>query len=238
MRQVLLTRPRADSERIAAQLVASGIDSLIWPQMQIVPLGQNEPIPADVDALVLTSAHAVRCLGDETVDRDIRTYCVGAATADAAHDAGFTDVVSADGTSIDLIPLVNRNQPEHVLYPRGREVARDLAGDLARAGVRVTEQIVYGADPGEPAPPEVAKAMHQGRIGAVTVWSARQGAILVQHLADHPDWPLDTVDLIAISDNGARALQKSGFRRILVASQPDAAAMVQAIIAAMRQKAG
>ena len=57
----LLTRPRLDSEILAALLRAQGVDSLIEPVIEITPLdGAALPPLAPVQALLITSANGVR----------------------------------------------------------------------------------------------------------------------------------------------------------------------------------
>ncbi|MBT6829848.1 MAG: hypothetical protein HOA58_10045, partial [Rhodospirillaceae bacterium] len=59
----LLTRPRPDSEHLAALLRAVGVDSLIDPVINIIPLeGASLPPLEEVQALLLTSANGVRAL--------------------------------------------------------------------------------------------------------------------------------------------------------------------------------
>ena len=63
------------------------------------------PAPDGVFALVFTSANAVRAFAAADDNRQVRAYCVGAATAQAATAAGYRSV-SADGDSDDLLELV------------------------------------------------------------------------------------------------------------------------------------
>lgn len=232
---VLLTRAYDDSARIAADLAGQGIESLIWPLMQIVPLGGQVHVPEGTEAVLLTSAHAAHRCRNVPGLTGLPAFCVGAATAEAARQAGFGAAVSGPGTADGLADLALRSGHTRFFYLRGREISTDLVGLLS--GVHVDQCVVYGADAVETVDPVVDQALQHGQIGVATVWSARQGAILSGFASDHPAWSLAKTDLVAISENAAADLHNSGFRRILVASQPDAASMVTKISAAVRQKA-
>jgi uroporphyrinogen-III synthase len=80
--RVMLTRPRADSERLAKDLQARGNEVVQEPMLQIVPIG---PLPAldGVDTLIATSANSIRTFAALSPRRDLRVYAVGDATARA-----------------------------------------------------------------------------------------------------------------------------------------------------------
>ena len=60
--RVLLTRPREDSEGLAAQLAARGVDSFIEPLLE-VRFRDGPPLElAGVAALLMTSGNGVRAL--------------------------------------------------------------------------------------------------------------------------------------------------------------------------------
>ena len=232
---VLLTRPRPDSERIAAKLEALGIETLIWPLSKIVGLSDKVDLPGDVEGVLFTSANAVRAFAEICPRRDLPAFCVGGRTAQTAQDAGFTDLCNANGHAADLRDLVAGSHIRHLFYPRGRETAVDLAADLRALGKMVSEAMLYGSDPAGPPESSVQRALQNGKIRALTVWSQHNAQILAEHLRDHRDWKISDTDVISISESAAVPLLESGFRRILVAARPNAAAMIASISAALRQ---
>jgi len=232
---VLLTRPYEDSVRMAERL--TGIETLIWPLMQIAPVGGAVVVPAGVEAMLITSAHALRRVGEKAFPRNLPVFCVGPRTAEIANDAGFETVHSAEGTAVDLAGLAQKSGLKSFFYPRAEQVSTDLKGLMAESGVWVDDVIVYRAGATSDVAAEAESALKDGRISVVTVWSARQAEILADFVARNPKWRLETTDLVAISDRAATVLEKTGFRRILVASRPDANAMIKMISAAVRQKA-
>lgn len=224
--RVLLTRPEAASREVAAALAARGMVPLVWPLTQIVPVGGTVEVPAGTTALAFTSAHGVAAFADACPRRDLPALCVGRGTAERARSAGFSDVISAQGDQTDLATLIAASPHRHLFHPRGRDVAGDLAAMLAPHGVTLRAQVVYAAEEGDAPPPKVLEALEAGGIDAVTVWSARNGAILARRLAAAPGWPVADTALLAISDRAARPLADTGFREIRIAAQPDREGML------------
>ncbi|MBM3519006.1 MAG: uroporphyrinogen-III synthase, partial [Alphaproteobacteria bacterium] len=95
--RVLITRPRAEAERLAADLAARGIESLIEPVLEVRFRDVALPDPARFQAFLCTSANGARGLAAMTARRDAPLYAVGDATARAAEALGFAKVVSAAG---------------------------------------------------------------------------------------------------------------------------------------------
>ena len=148
--RVLVTRPREDAERLAAQLEARGHAIVIEPIFTIEPVRET-PLDLDgVQALLLTSANGARAFGMRSRRRDLRVFAVGDATAEAARALGFADVESAGGDVADLVRLAReRAQPDHgaLLHVAGSAVAGDLAGQLGADGFEVRRAVLYRAEP-------------------------------------------------------------------------------------------
>jgi len=101
--RVVVTRPQADSERTAAALEALGHEVLVTPLMRI------EPVAADLagtwSAIVITSANALQAV-PVTAAKTLPVFAVGDRSAEAARQAGFAEVSSANGDIKDLVRLV------------------------------------------------------------------------------------------------------------------------------------
>ena len=228
--QVLLTRPLEDSRALAETLLgeAEGIDPLIWPLTRIAPTAMALKLPFTTGGLLFTSANGVRAFAALARRRDLPALCVGKATAEAARKAGFRDCVSADGDARALTELARQSGIREFLHPRGRDTAGDLKGWLAETGQRVTEAVLYQAEDTGPAPAPVAAALARGTVDLVTIWSRRGAGILARHLSN-AGATLKSTGLLAISSAAAEPLVASGFRHILRAEAPNAAAMLAAI---------
>jgi uroporphyrinogen-III synthase len=227
--KVLLTRPAEENARIADMLEARGARCLAWPLTRIVPLVGRLEVPAGTEAILFSSANAVRAFAAVCPVRDLPALCVGDRTADCARGAGFALVESAGGDAADLARLARASGHRRFFHPRGREVAR-----LPLEDVTVEAVPVYAAEPAGPPPAEVAEAFAEGAIGIVTVWSPRNGAILGDWLAEARP-ALGGTRLVGISAASVAPLGRAGFAGVLVAARPDARAMVERMGELLRQ---
>src|SRR5580692_6053979 len=100
--RLLVTRPKDDAEETAARLRARGHTTLIAPLIEIRFVdGPNIPLEG-VQAILATSSNGVHALARRTSRRDVPLFAVGAQTAQAARDAGFSNVKTADGDARKL----------------------------------------------------------------------------------------------------------------------------------------
>ncbi|HXG80622.1 MAG TPA: uroporphyrinogen-III synthase, partial [Sphingomicrobium sp.] len=90
MRKLLLMRPEPGLSASAERARAMGLEVVCRPLFDVEPVAWEAPDPADFDALLLTSANAVRH-GGLQLDRlkGLPIHAVGEATATAAREAGF-----------------------------------------------------------------------------------------------------------------------------------------------------
>src|SRR5689334_15432014 len=115
---VLVTRPQPDSEATLASLRARGIKALPAPMLRFEPLPFHDDHDADYDAVIATSANALRAV-DLSGSRlpGLPLFAVGGHTAEAARAAGFTDVITAKGDAGALRDLVKKRAKAGQLKP-------------------------------------------------------------------------------------------------------------------------
>ncbi|MGH6705996.1 MAG: uroporphyrinogen-III synthase, partial [Sphingomicrobium sp.] len=90
MRKLLLLRPEPGLSESAARAAGLGLDVIVRPLFRIEPVEWKAPDPTEYDALLLTSANAVRQAGPGLAGfRGLPAYAIGAATAEAAETAGL-----------------------------------------------------------------------------------------------------------------------------------------------------
>ncbi len=90
MRKLLLLRPEPGLSASADRAREWGLEVIRCPLFSIEPVEWSPPDPANYDALLLTSANAVRVAGPGLKAlASLSVHAVGQATADAACDAGF-----------------------------------------------------------------------------------------------------------------------------------------------------
>lgn len=97
MTRVIVLRPEPGARETLARAARHGLDARAIPLFEIEPLEWDPPDPEGFDAVLLTSANAVR-FGGESLQllRALPAYAVGEPTAAAARAAGFDIAASGD----------------------------------------------------------------------------------------------------------------------------------------------
>lgn len=225
--RVWITRARPEAEDTAARLRALGWAPLTAPLLEIRPLSSALAAPLELDgagALAFTSRNGVRALAGSTVPaaarRDLPAYAVGAATAEAAREAGFGDVRSAEG---DLGALIARiladpaRPPGEILHIAPRKPAGDLVGALRQAGVPARRAVLYEA---APLPPSAEALEAWPALAAVLLHSPEAARRLLDAAPPLPGPPL-----LCISENAAAPL-RARFAHVRAAAEPTEAALL------------
>ncbi len=142
---VLITRPKADAEKLAQELkvIEPGLRTVISPLIKIV----SQPLIVNHDEIpdcIITSQNALRSIAiNRRCPVSRKAYCVGQGTSKLAESMGFT-VVASESRVEELVARLIRLRPDGpLLYLRGRHVAADLRSILAENGIQIEEAIVY-----------------------------------------------------------------------------------------------
>ena len=161
MKKLLLLRPEPGLSASAEHARSLGLEVVTCPLFVIEPVAWTAPDPARFDALLLTSANAVRYAGPGLAAlAALPVFAVGDSTAEAARAAGLTvTMVGAAGAQhlLDALP--------------GRRKLLHLAGvdHGATTGHSVTTVPVYRAgqidDPQLPDVSNMVVAVHSPRAG-------------------------------------------------------------------------
>ncbi|HHB81197.1 MAG TPA: uroporphyrinogen-III synthase, partial [Aliiroseovarius sp.] len=161
---LLLTRPRAASERLLGALTAAlgaPVPAILSPVMQITAIDAR-PDTSGAAALIITSAHGARFAGP----LDGRgAYVVGARTADAVVAAGGTVLHQAPDSTALLQHLAAKRPKGPLLWLRGRHASGDIAARSSAMGIPAEQVIVYD-QPALPLTPEMLEAL-QGERRAI-----------------------------------------------------------------------
>lgn len=221
---LLLTRPRAASERFAQQFRARfGSD---WPVV-ISPLLEIVPVPAEIpqaDALIFTSEQAVAPLVAASPAAGRLAYCVGGRTAQVARAAGFEAVQGAGGAAELFDVITAQHRAGSLLHARGREVAFPLAEKLNLAGIETKEAIIY-TQVARPPTAEVCAALAGNTPVITAVFSPNSGRQLAPLLAE----ARAPLRLAAISEAAGQSIAGVHVERLWIAATADADGMLAAM---------
>jgi uroporphyrinogen-III synthase len=201
VRKLLLLRPQPGLTESASRAAELGLEVIARPLFQVEPVNWQAPDPNNYDALLLTSANAVRHAGKAMKKvSGLPVFAVGSATAEAALEAGLTLAGSGRGGVTRLLQDV----PETLRLLH-------LAGEHRRkieSRHSIDSLTVYrSAAIGEPGLPPL-----QGLVAAVH--SPRAAVRLAQLAAVR-----DQTAIAAISLNTADACGR-GWERVEVAAAP------------------
>ena len=102
-KRVVVLRPEPGATATARHARQLGLEPIVIPLFAIEPVAWEAPDPSGFDALLMTSANAVRTAGEPlTVLGELPVHAVGEATAEAAREAGFA-VASVGDAGIDAL---------------------------------------------------------------------------------------------------------------------------------------
>lgn len=223
--KILITRPEPDGSRLARILKKMGHETRLAPMMHIETFSTRKLDITGAQALLVTSANGARALGPALKGRKIKVFAVGAATADALHQEGFTDVAAAGGDVNSLAEKVAAEcQPEkgRLIHVAGTEVAGDLSGMLVDKGFQCERVVLYEALPVTSLDAKIVKDIKNGAIQAVLFYSPRTAAIFVglvtaAGLTAH----MEKITVYCLSEAVAAKLETLSFAGIHIAKTPD-----------------
>ena len=220
----MITRPREDARAVVEELAARGIDSMVEPVLEIVPLATGDLDLDGVQAVLVTSANGARALG-ATSQRDIPVLAVGDATAAAARDAGFAAVAVAGGDVAALAALAaERCNPGAgpLVHVSGSAVAGDLAGRLAARGFTVRREVLYEARAASALSRDATAALSGGDVDAVLLYSPRTAEAFVALVRRAGLVAgLRRARALCLSGAVADAARGIAWREVCVAARPD-----------------
>ena len=215
---------------LAAALACRGIDAVIEPMMEVHYRTAVALDPANVQAVLCTSANGVRALARITRERDRPLLAVGDATASRARAEGFTNVASAGGDITDLVRLaVMRLRPQggRLLHIAGEVVAGDLSAALRAQGFSSERIVLYDARPVGAFSESAIGALCSGEIDFAVFFSPRTAAIFVE-LVNGAGLAAccRTIRALSISPAADAALARLSWRDRYAAEKPSQAALL------------
>jgi uroporphyrinogen-III synthase len=197
----LLLRPEPGLSASAERARAHGLEVLSCPLFRIEPVEWAAPDASQFDALLLTSANAVRCAGAQ-LDRfkSLPVHAVGQSTAQAAEKVGLRVVRVGSGNVADL--LAGLPPTVRLLHLAGED---HRPADSRQIERRITYRAMPIADPDLPPLTGLVVAVHSPR-----------GATRLGELAKER---ASTI-IAAISEAAATAVGE-GWEEVAVAEEPN-----------------
>jgi uroporphyrinogen-III synthase len=231
----LITRTQPGALMTQALLEKHGYNPICVPAAIIVPT-QARIDTSGVQALLMTSAAAARSIQVTPLMMALPVYAVGDATAEAAKAAGFNTVISAGGDGATLAVLAADRMKAGdgaLLHLRGQEVAGDVTAMLSACGFETRFIEVYQTHDDPAFRADIAHHLKQS--AGLVLFHSPAGARRFALAIDGAGIDLRGWGAAGLSHACVLPLQNMGFEGTFYASQPDEAALVDAIFAYVAQ---
>ncbi len=234
--RLLVTRPDEDASATIAALEALGHEAIASPLLVIQSIA-DAAIPDEAwQAILITSANGARAIAghsDFKKLKSISVLTVGAASAEAAREAGFTSVVSAEGNVDSLVMLAaSKLDPSSgpLLHVAGSVTAGDLKGGLEAKGFCVVRVVLYEAQAATHLPEAACQALAAGTVDGVLFYSPRTAASFAALVrAAELEATLKPLTAYCLSAPVAEALAGLPFCDIQVSDEPRQSALLSLI---------
>ena len=244
--RVLVTRSREQSAELVRALRDAGAEPVVVPMIESVALPACGALDAalarlaDYDALVFTSANAVRFFGERARERGVpperfqgQVFCVGPRTAESARRAGFgAALVPVRRDAAGLAAEIREQLPprgRRFLLPRAEAARELLAEQLRAAGACVDALPVYRTVPAEVDVPALRRRLVEGGLDALSFTSPSTVQSFVDHLDAEARRAASRCMVAAIGAVTARALTDAGLPPQVVAARAGARDLVEAM---------
>ena len=233
----LIIRPQPDADRDVGWLNRYGVPALASPVMIGAPvlspsLEHDLGSPADFTGIIFTSRHAVDAVAkaiDAAAWISKPAFVVGSATAAAAKQAGFKNIIIGNGAGAGLVEPIRqaladtnlaKPQKANLLWPSALEISFDMTAAMRRHDIAVQRLPVYQMMANADLAPPVRAALAKNCISAVIAMSPRSIQILRANMdAAGLGSAQNKIDLIAGSEAIAAAAG-DGWNHIYAARHP------------------
>lgn len=217
---LVIIRPAPGAGQTARAARDIGFKPIVHSMFEAKPLRWEPPDPALYDALIVSSANALRLGGPALAAlQKLPVHAVGQATASTARALGFTIATVGESGVEALARSLTQATPQRFLRLAGRQHV-----ELVEPGMLIDTVLVYAVDP-VPLPAPLKQRLAQGDV-TVALHSPRAA----RHFAvecDRLGLDRQGIALAALSSNIADAAG-GDWCHIAIADAPDDARLLSA----------
>ena len=241
-KMTLIIRPQPDSDRDVALLMKYGVPALASPSMKRMQQTHTMPESANFSGVIFTSRNAVKAFTKfEKRNADTRrwaklpAFVVGSATAAAARDAGFSNIITGTGGGAGLLAPISRNFTKKIgkrgsgissdtnlplFWPSAVEVSFDMVAALATHGVAVQRLPVYQMIANDALDSIITDKIIQGAIAAVIAMSQRSVQIFRRNIDAAGKAPSLAGMVLIAGSSAIAAAAGGGWQAVYTSRQP------------------
>ena len=218
---IILTRPLNDTENLMQELFNLGHKIIHLPTLKISSLN-IDPINLDqFDAIVFTSANAIKYLKTEKQKNNIVCFCVGSITEKIARMNGFTNTISAGGTVNALKHLIINSKKikknKKIAYICGDNLSFDLDLDLISEGYKIEKIVNYSSEKILDINIQNKELIKNNPPHYIFVYSQRSAQSFIEIVKKYSLYPLMTGSTVmCISKKVASVFEKEKWQKIKI----------------------
>lgn len=225
---IIVTRTLPGARDTGDALRSLGYAPILSPMLRIVETGFDPGLADGIAHIVFTSANGVHAVAAAKVPPEVRVWCVGPSTAEAAHAAGYANVAEGDGNADDLARLILASGAEGpLLHVANEGAAGNLVAMLRAAGRDARFCAPYRTEAEASLNPDALAALQGAGPVILLLHSAKASGAVAASAAD-----LSRAGAVAISDAALAPLKGAAGRGEWVAGRPNDAALMQAVASA------
>jgi len=218
--KLLIIRPQPAADKTARLAANAGIEPVVMPLFEIAPQVWEAPDTGNFDALLITSANALRHCGNIAASvRQLPLLAVGEPTAKLAREQGFNVELVGDAGKSALLHEAKKRGFANILWLAGKHwTESSLDEEMIAAKAIVYESRAL------PAPKDFAE--YAEKADAIALHSSRAATHFCSLIAETGLGRRD-ISIVALS----RAIAEkagAGWRNAVTAKTPDDAALLLA----------
>ncbi|MCR9268560.1 MAG: uroporphyrinogen-III synthase [Hyphomonadaceae bacterium] len=219
---IIVTRADPGAQQTAERLGAVRLTPIVVPMLTLETIQDQDLVPPEqISGLVFTSANGVRTYADRDGNRTQTAWCVGPATAEAAREAGFSDIRESAGNAVDLANFIAaHSQPEAkpLLHVANEAATGSLQETLNALGFEVVFAPLYRMRPTPRIPSLLSELIGTG-APAVALFHSAKGAAAFANLM--PGVDLSNWSAVCISEQASKPLKGLRFGALHLAEAPN-----------------
>ena len=208
---LIILRPIEGARETAGKAEKMGLSTIVDPLFAVEPIAWDGPPAFEFDALMLTSANAIKYAGRAFEKyKKLPVLAVGKATAGIARQSGLDVAEIGEGGAEDLLRSLPSDRYRKILRLTGKDHVKTPA-----SGREVVLRRVYHAR-ALPLGEQACTALRQGHV--VLLYSVRAAKRLIEEM-DRLGIDRSANDVAALSSNIAEAAG-DGWKTVQVAERP------------------
>jgi uroporphyrinogen-III synthase len=216
---ILITRPLMDSEDLMGKFFSLGHKIIHIPTLKISAIKIESVNINQYDALIFTSANAIRNLDVSSEGKKKLCFCVGSITEKIARQLGYNNTLSAGGTVNALKNLIINskeiNDKSKIAYFCGDNITYDLDLELKKEGFIIDKFIIYKSEKITDLNDKNKEIITNHSPDIIFIYSLRSAESFIEIVRNHSLYPLMTGSkVMCISEKVASVFKSLGWKKV------------------------